>query len=255
MAAIIIPSQTLFVKSVYDKLKKHEIKRSLYHLFSQHGQILDVVTRKTAKMRGQAFVVFSDTSEATAALRALQGFPFFGKALVLAYSKSTSNAVMLREGRMIPPKMAQKMAKGKRGREEGDEGERDAKKAATEDKENGNDDEGDDEEMEMDDDDEEEEDTSAPAAPTSNPPEKTTNPPYNILYATHLPSAVTGTPEMLTLLFKQYQGFKEVRLVPNKSDIAFIEYTTVEQAVEAKGRLDGFLVAKGHPLKLQFAKR
>ncbi|KAI8838346.1 hypothetical protein BC829DRAFT_364918 [Chytridium lagenaria] len=239
MAAIIIPSQTLFVKSVYDKLKKHEIKRSLYHLFSQHGQILDVVTRKTAKMRGQAFVVFSDTSEATAALRALQGFPFFGKALVLAYSKSTSNAVMLREGRMIPPKMAQKMAKGKRGREEGDEGERDAKKAATEDKENGNDDE--------------EEDTSAPAAPTSNP-QKNHQPSLQHLYATHLPSAVTGTPEMLTLLFKQYQGFKEVRLVPNKSDIAFIEYTTVEQAVEAKGRLDGFLVAKGHPLKLQFAR-
>ena len=37
---------------------------------------------KTMKMRGQAFVCFRDASAAAQAMRALQGFEFFGKQMV-----------------------------------------------------------------------------------------------------------------------------------------------------------------------------
>ncbi len=37
---------------------------------------------KTPKMRGQAWVVFTDVSAATNALRTMQGFPFFDKPIV-----------------------------------------------------------------------------------------------------------------------------------------------------------------------------
>ncbi|KAJ3095016.1 U2 small nuclear ribonucleoprotein B'' [Phlyctochytrium planicorne] len=252
---VLIPSHTLYVQSIRDKLKKHEIKKSLYHLFSQYGKVIDVVAVKKEKLRGQAFVVFSEIAEATAALRALQGFPFFGKALKLEYSKSVSNAVMLQEGRIIPPKAAKgKNAKGgKRAREEdGDEG-RASKKVASEEAKEAAADEDDDEEMEMDEDDDEDDNESKPGAKSQSASEE--NPPHTILYATELPKSVTGSTEMLSLLFKQYGGFKEVRLVPTKPDIAFIEFESVNQAADAKAALQGFLIAKGHPLTLQFAKR
>ena len=59
-----------------------ELKKSLYAIFSQFGQILDIIALKTLKMRGQAFVVFQEVHSATSALRAMQGFPFYDKPMV-----------------------------------------------------------------------------------------------------------------------------------------------------------------------------
>jgi U2 small nuclear ribonucleoprotein B'' len=55
---------------------------ALYMLFSTYGPVLDVVVMRTSKMRGQAHVVFRDAQASTQAMRALQGFDFFGKDLV-----------------------------------------------------------------------------------------------------------------------------------------------------------------------------
>ena len=59
-----------------------ELKKSLYAIFSQFGQILDIVALKTLKMRGQAFVIFKEVTSATQALRGMQGFPFYDKPMV-----------------------------------------------------------------------------------------------------------------------------------------------------------------------------
>lgn len=59
-----------------------ELKRCLYGLFSQYGQILDIVALKTPRMRGQAFIVYKELHSAVAAMRSLQGYPFLGKSLV-----------------------------------------------------------------------------------------------------------------------------------------------------------------------------
>lgn len=59
-----------------------ELKKSMYALFSQFGKILDVVCLKTLRLRGQAWVVFTDTAAATNALRTMQGFPFYDKPIV-----------------------------------------------------------------------------------------------------------------------------------------------------------------------------
>ena len=59
-----------------------DLKKSLYAIFSQFGQILEIVALKNLKMRGQAFVVFKDISSATNALRSMQGFPFYEKPMV-----------------------------------------------------------------------------------------------------------------------------------------------------------------------------
>lgn len=51
-------------------------------LFATYGVILDIVALKTMKMRGQAHVVFRDVDSSTQAMRALQGFSFFGRDMV-----------------------------------------------------------------------------------------------------------------------------------------------------------------------------
>lgn len=59
-----------------------ELKKSLYAIFSQFGQILDIVAMKTLKTRGQAFVIFKEIASATTALSSMQGFPFYEKPMV-----------------------------------------------------------------------------------------------------------------------------------------------------------------------------
>tara|TARA_R110002050_G_scaffold180511_1_gene314113 strand:- start:515 stop:739 length:225 start_codon:yes stop_codon:yes gene_type:complete len=46
------PSQTLYIANLREKVKKEELKKALYAIFSQFGPILDVVALKTARMRG-----------------------------------------------------------------------------------------------------------------------------------------------------------------------------------------------------------
>lgn len=72
----------LYCTNLPDKLRKYDLRLSLYTLFSTYGAVLDVVAMKTKKMRGQAHIVFRDIQASTQAMRALQGFDFFGKEMV-----------------------------------------------------------------------------------------------------------------------------------------------------------------------------
>jgi len=77
------PNQTLYVSNLpASKIQKEDLRRSLYILFSTYGPVLDVVALRTMKMRGQAHIVYRDVQTATQAMRALQGFEFFGKDMV-----------------------------------------------------------------------------------------------------------------------------------------------------------------------------
>lgn len=77
------PNQTLYITNLpSSKIQKSDLRISLYTLFSTYGPVLDVVALRTAKMRGQAHVVFRDIETATQAMRATQGMEFFGKEMV-----------------------------------------------------------------------------------------------------------------------------------------------------------------------------
>lgn len=85
---------------------------------------------------------------------------------------------------------------------------------------------------------------------TLNMPEQ---PPHHILFLTNLPSEVTEM--MLYVLFHQFPGFREVRLVPGRSDIAFVEFENEVQAGTAKDSLQGFKITPSHAIKVSFAKK
>jgi len=74
-----------------------ELRRQLYCLFGSYGKVIDVVATRIDGMRGQAFVVFRDLQSATSALRALDGFEFYEKPLVLDYARTRSKATIVAE--------------------------------------------------------------------------------------------------------------------------------------------------------------
>lgn len=80
-------NHTIYVNNLNEKIKKDELKRSLYAIFSQFGPILDILVSKTLKMRGQAFVVFKEINSAGNALKSMQGFPFYDKPMRIQFAK------------------------------------------------------------------------------------------------------------------------------------------------------------------------
>eukprot|EP00116_Pleurobrachia_bachei_P010252 sb/3470514/ len=92
------PCQTLYINNLNEKVKMEELKKSLYAIFSQFGEILEIVAGKSLKARGQAFVVFKDINSASNALRSMQGFPFYEKPMRINYAKKKSDAVAKLDG-------------------------------------------------------------------------------------------------------------------------------------------------------------
>jgi len=78
-------------------------------------------------------------------------------------------------------------------------------------------------------------------------------PPNQILFLTYLPEETNEV--MLQMLFTQFPGFKEVRLVPGRHDIAFVEFENEIQATTAKESLNGFKLTPTSSMRITFAKK
>jgi U2 small nuclear ribonucleoprotein B'' len=74
-----------------------------------------------------------------------------------------------------------------------------------------------------------------------------------MLFIENLPQ--DSTAEMLTKLFQQFTGFIEVRLVPSRKGIAFVDFETNAHASFAKSGLDNFKITAENALIITFAKR
>lgn len=89
-----MPSQTLYVSNINEKVKSDVLKKMLYMMFSQYGRVVDIVAKKGLKLRGQSWVVFQNVSSATNALRGKQGFSFYGKPMVSCIMICINNSRM-----------------------------------------------------------------------------------------------------------------------------------------------------------------
>jgi len=87
------PCHTIYVNNLNDKVKKLELIRSLYSLFSSYGMVIDIMVSKTPKLRGQAFLTFKEIADASTAMRRLQGFPFYDKPMKIAFAKRESTII------------------------------------------------------------------------------------------------------------------------------------------------------------------
>ncbi|KAJ6295096.1 hypothetical protein OIU76_023068 [Salix suchowensis] len=205
------PNQTIYIKNLNEKVKKEELKRSLYCLFSQYGRILDVVALKTARLRGQAWVVFSEVTAASNAVRQMQGFPFYDKPMRIQYAKTKSDCITEAEGVYDPN------AKKKKKQEEKAERKKRAEEAQQSVPANGKPAESNGGALSL---------ILCFCPPTSfrqgNQSAQETIPPNNILFIQNLPHEATSM--MLQVLFQQYPGFRDVLMIEAKPGIAFVEF-------------------------------
>lgn len=238
------PNQTIYVNNLNEKTKKEDLRKSLYAIFSQFGTILEIIALKTLKMRGQAFVVFKDIPSATNALRSMQGFPFYDKPMRIAYAKSKSDVVAKADNTYVP-----RERKRERKRQEEPSRKKPHKQlrqsvpilpqtpkpepAAA----NGPADQP---------------AATAAAAPAGTAP-AAPELPNQILFLSNLPDETTEI--MLSMLFQQFAGYKEVRLVPGRHDIAFVEFENADQARSAKETLQGFKITPTHAMTITFARK
>ncbi|KAG5567756.1 hypothetical protein RHGRI_003066 [Rhododendron griersonianum] len=73
------------------------------------------------------------------------------------------------------------------------------------------------------------------------------------LFVQNLPHETT--PMLLQVLFRQYPGFKEVRMVEAKPGIAFVEYENEMQSTSAMQGLHGFKISPENPMLITYAKK
>ncbi|XP_055831256.1 U2 small nuclear ribonucleoprotein B'' [Solanum dulcamara] len=223
------PNQTIYIKNLNEKVKKEELKRSLYCLFSQYGRIVDIVALKTPKLRGQAWVVFSEVTAASNAVRQMQNFPFYDKPMRIQYAKSKSDCIAKAEGTYDKKKKQdEKVEKRKRTEETPQTGAANGPRADS----NGG---------------------PAAASRPGKPSMQDVAEPNNILFIQNLPHETTSM--MLEVLFKQYPGFREVRMIEAKPGIAFVEFDDDVQSSVAMQALQGFKITPQNPMAITYAKK
>jgi U2 small nuclear ribonucleoprotein B'' len=201
-------------------------------VFSQFGNILEIHATKTLKLRGQAWIVFDDLSGATKALREMQGFNFYGKPMKVSYAKVKSDVISKTDGSFKPRPKRKPDAKAP------------AKVVPKKKTKKGQD-----------------EDSSE--SKTSNSSTTTTSSssslflggdtPNKILFIENLPSQTNEM--MLSMLFQQYTGYREARLVNGKPGIAFVEFEQADQATRARDHLQNFKITPTNQMKISYAKQ
>ncbi|MQL69136.1 hypothetical protein Taro_001388 [Colocasia esculenta] len=220
------PNKTIYIKNLNEKVKKEELKRSLYALFSQYGRILDIVALKTEKLRGQAWVVFSEVTAASAAVRQMQNFPFYDKPMRIQYAKTKSDCIAKEEGTYTPREKRKKQEEKAEKKRRAEEAQRSGANAPG---------------------------AQAGAFHGKMGAQDNANPPNNILFIQNLPHETTSM--MLQILFQQYPGFREVRMIEAKPGIAFVEFDDDIQASIAMQSLQGFKITPQNPMSIAYAKK
>ncbi|KAI8909453.1 hypothetical protein DFJ77DRAFT_472557 [Powellomyces hirtus] len=219
------PCQTLYIRNLPETKAQKSLENALRAIFSQFGEILDIRMKTNIKLRGQAFVTFKEVEPATKALKEIQGFPLSGRPMDVQYARSRSDKVAELDGPEALEEYKQKRVADKL-RQEQEPAQVDPAAVAA---------------------------VYGPGYYYGAAMPEDLLPPNSILFVQNLPTETTE--QVLAALFQQFQGFKEVRLVPGKSDIAFVEYESEVQAGTAKQSLNGFKITPEKEIKVTYAKK
>lgn len=230
------PCRTLYIRNLPEKLNKQRLRALLHALLTPYGHILAIIAEKTFKLRGQAFVTFEHQSSATIALRKLHASPFMGRQISVTYAKQLTNRFQTPDSQHpLAPTHSTAHPLTKTSTPTPQHGTP---------HENGN--------------------PPSDANEDFNTVESSPAPPNRILFIDNLPLIVhdtqanrpTTVAAALTDLFARFAGFLEVRPVPGKDRIAFVEFDSDQNAAVAMSGL------QSHPLgdpplrmRVAFAKK
>ncbi|KAI3626023.1 hypothetical protein CBS9595_001384 [Malassezia furfur] len=238
------PNETLYIQNLNENVKLPVLKQSLEALFSTYGKVLSVVAHTNVRMRGQAFVSFKSRDVAAKAMREVNGFPLYGKAMRITFAKSKSDSVVRYlagpEGEAAleshkRTRLAEKPLKRRRNilREREMLRKRKAAEAGVP--------------VES-----VEPKSGSLARVQANQLPDEYLPPNKILFLQQIPS--TTTRDDLEKLFGAYPNLLEVRTIPGRSDIAFVEYNDIPSGVQAREATNGYAMPNGERLKVSYAR-
>ncbi|KAH7035681.1 uncharacterized protein B0I36DRAFT_239249 [Microdochium trichocladiopsis] len=232
---------SVYVRNLEERVKPEPLKEALTAVFSDYGNIIDIVAKTNLKAKGQAFVVFDDPAAAAKAVDEVQGFELFDKPMIVALARTRSDATVLSTGDKDEFEQHQRRRlaeKDKKKALEAAEEQKRLKRGAA---------------------------ASAPTDPNARPsktargaglkstaPQANTVvpdeylPPNKILFVQNLPDDYDI--ESLTAIFGRFEGFREVRMVPGRKGIAFVEYEAEAGAITAKENTAGMPLADGTKL-------
>lgn len=233
----------VYVQNLEERVKIETLVESLRAIFSEFGNVVDIVAKKNLKAKGQAFVVFDDAQSARNAVEEVHGFELFEKPMRLAIARTRSDKTVELNGseqELEAHKQHRQAEKGmgilsdttsrsyanlisdieRKKALEASEEQKQLKRgpgAAGDIRPNkagrpsGL--------------------KSTSAAATNVVPDEYL-PPNKILFLQNFPDEYDA--EALTSVFGRFDGFREVRLVPGRRGIAFVEYDSEQGAIAAK---------------------
>ncbi|CAI5449405.1 unnamed protein product [Caenorhabditis angaria] len=215
--ADILPNHTLYVNNLNEKVKKDELKRSLHAIFTQFGELIQLMSFRKERMRGQAHVVFKEVSSASNALRALQGFAFYGKPLRIQYAREDSDVISRAKGTFVE-KRTKTITRSS------------VKKPHDKPSSSSNN-----------------------AGVSNNELEEGPGLPNKILFCSNIPEDIEQT--TLEAVFNQFPGVRDIRVMPNNKGIAFVEFDSEDLSEPARQALDNFRITPDHQIKVKFANK
>ncbi|KAF2672215.1 RNA recognition domain-containing protein [Microthyrium microscopicum] len=241
------PNQTLYVHNLEERAPIDHLKSHLETIFSPYGKVLDIIAKQSVKRKGQAFVVFESESAAAQALEDVQGFPLFDKPMVLEFARARSDAVVQATGDEKEFELHKRHRLAEKERKQATEA---AKSEQTKLKRPTG--------------------TEAEAAPAAARPIKRAGlkstggaaavipdeylPPNKTLFVQNVPDDYDV--DSLSALFGRFEGFREVRLVPGRKGIAFVEYQAEAGAISAKERMANMTLGDSpQPLKVTYQRQ
>ncbi|KAI4211588.1 MAG: hypothetical protein LQ351_005629 [Letrouitia transgressa] len=244
------PSPTVYVKNLEERIKIDQLKEALTEIFSEYGNIINLVAKKNLRAKGQAFVIFEDTAAAERAIQEVQGFELFDKPMHLDYAKTKSDATVQQQGTPEEFEIHKRRRLAEKERKQAYRTAEEQKKlkrpavavAATDPA------------------------TARPAKAARGAGLKSSNPSANaVVPEEYLPPNKTlfvqNLPEDyekdgLTAIFARFEGFREVRLVPGRKGIAFVEYEAEAGAISAKENISGMgLGLESKPIKVVYQRQ
>ncbi|KAH9854419.1 RNA-binding domain-containing protein [Lenzites betulinus] len=227
-------TETLYIQNLNEKIKIPVLKASLRGLFKSYGEVLDVVAHGNLRMRGQAFVSFESAEIAKKALKEVRGFPLYTKPMQISFARTRSDAVVKKlDADNFDTHKEKRLENKKATRYTNPIKKKYRQKRLAAEMDGG---------------------AAAPAAkrPNVQMPDEYL-PPNKILFLQNLPETVTK--DQLMALFSQYPNLHEVRLIPTKKDIAFVEFLDEGSATVAKDALHNYKLDGENKIKITFARK
>jgi len=230
----VIASETLYIQNLNERIKTDVMKATLRALFKSYGAVLDVIAHRNLRMRGQAFVSFESKDIASKAMKEVNRFPLYAKPMQITFAKTRSDAVVKKlDENSLEEHLKDRKERKKHTRLNNPLRRKFlAKRAAAQ------------------------VDGAAPVPGPKRPNVQMPDeylPPNKILFLQNLPESVTK--DQLVALFSQYPNLHEVRLIPTKKDIAFVEYVDENSASVAKDALHNYKLDGEGKIKITFARK